>query len=137
MEDLRFATSLHIMIYLADSARQGDDLVTSTFMASGMNANPALIRKLLAPLVEAGLVETVQGKNGGARIARPAKLITLKEIYLASVDKELAFSRGNVNANCPIGASMKKVFGDLAEGMERARLTYLETTTLQQFLRKF
>jgi Rrf2 family transcriptional repressor of oqxAB len=135
MEDLRFVSSLHIMIYLADSAKS-DKLMTSSELASGINANPALIRKLLLPLAQAGLIETFQGKTGGAKLARPAKQITLKEIYLASVDREVAFSRENVNENCPISCSMKKIFCGVAEGMENARLTHLEGTTLQQLLVK-
>jgi Rrf2 family transcriptional repressor of oqxAB len=135
MEDLRFATSLHILVYLAESAK-GDKLMTSSELADGINANPALIRKLLAPLIQAGLIETFQGKTGGARLAKPAKLITLKDIYLASVDKEVVFSRDNVNLKCPISCSMKKVFGNVAEGMENARLNHLEGTNLHQLLVK-
>ena len=136
MEDLRFATSLHVMVYLAEASKVSEKLMTSAELADGLNANPALIRKLLAPLVEAGLIETFQGKTGGARLAKSAKLITLKDIYLASVDNESLFSRENVNQKCPISCSMKKVFGNVAEGMEKARLLHLEGTTLHQLLMK-
>src|SRR5690606_27877038 len=79
MEDLRFATSVHIMIYLANSQKTGGDLMSSSELAQGLNANPALVRKLLGPLVEAGLIETTKGKSGGAKLARAAKTITLKD----------------------------------------------------------
>ena len=136
MEDLRFATSVHVMIYLAESQRSRKALMTSTELAEGLNANPALIRKLLGPLIEAGLVETVKGKTGGARLAKPAKSITLKDIYVAVSDKEIAFSRENINQKCPISSSMKKVFSKIADGMEKALHTHLGQMTLDKVLKE-
>lgn len=135
MEDLRFATSVHVMIYLADIQKSGKPLMSSSELALGLNANPALIRKLLAPLVEAGLVETVKGKTGGARLAKPAKHITLKDIYIAASDREIAFSRENINTKCPISSSMKVLFADIADGMEKAIHTHLNQTTLEKLLK--
>lgn len=135
MEDLRFATSTHIMIYLADIQKSGKLLMSSSELADGLNANPALIRKLLGPLVEAGLVETVQGKSGGARLAKPAKQITLKDIYVAVSDRSLAFSRDNINSKCPISCSMKALFSNIADGMEKALHTHLSQTTLEKLLK--
>lgn len=135
MEDLRFATSVHIMIYLANNQKSGKLLMSSAELADGLNANPAMVRKLLGPLVEAGLVETVQGKAGGARLARPAKLITLKDIYVAASDREIAFSRENINNKCPISCSMKVVFSGIADGMEKALHTHLSQTTLEKLLK--
>ncbi len=135
MDDLRFATSIHIMIYLANTQKTGQLLMSSSELANGLNANPALIRKLLGPLVEAGLVETVQGKAGGARLAKPAKLITLKDIYVACIDREIAFSRENINQKCPISCSMKVLFAGIADGMEKAIHTHLNQTTLEKLLK--
>lgn len=109
--------------------------MSSSELADGLNANPALIRKLLGPLIEAGLVETVKGKTGGARLAKPAKLITLKDIYVAASDREVAFSRDNINQKCPISCSMKLLFSDIADGMEKALHTHLNQTTLEKLLK--
>ena len=136
MEDLRFATSVHVMIYLANAARAGDGLMSSSVLAEGLNANPALIRKLLGPLVQSGLVETVQGKAGGARLAKAAKHITLKDIYMASSDREIAFCRENINNKCPISTKMKKVFSNIADGMESAVHHHLAQTTLEKLLKE-
>lgn len=135
MEDLRFASSVHIMIYLAEAYRKGGDLISSAQLADGLNANPALVRKLMGPLVEAGLVETVKGKAGGAKLAKPPKSITLKDIYLTASDREIAFCRENVNAKCPISHSMKKLFSNIADGMEKALHTHLNQTTLEKLLK--
>jgi len=137
MEDLRFATSAHIMIYLAQAYKNDDGkLMSSAELAAGLNANPALIRKLMGPLIEAGLVETVKGKTGGARLAKAPKQITLKDIYIASVDREIAFCRENINQKCPISTSMKKIFSNIADGMEKALHTHLSQTTLEKLLKE-
>lgn len=136
MEDLRFATSVHVMIYLADRQRAGKELMSSFELAEGLNTNPALIRKLLGPLVEAGLVETVKGKTGGAKLAKPAKSITLKDIYIASSDRDVAFCRENINNKCPISHKMKGVFSNIADGMNKALLTHLNQTTLDKVLKE-
>lgn len=136
MEDLRFATSVHIMIYLADNQRLGKGVMSSSELAGGLNANPALVRKLLAPLIEAGLIKTTKGKSGGAELAKPAKSITLKDIYVASIDREIAFCRENINQKCPISSSMKKVFSNIADGMEKAVHDHLSQTTLDKILKE-
>lgn len=136
MEDLRFATSVHIMIYLAEAFKKGDELMSSAELARGLNANPALIRKLIRPLAEAGLVQTAMGKAGGARLAKPPKSITLKDIYVASIDREIAFCRENINLKCPISSSMKHVFSNIAEGMEAALHSYLSQLTLDKILKE-
>ncbi len=136
MEDLRFATSVHIMIYLAEAFSSDGRLMSSAELAAGLNANPALVRKLMGPLIEAGLVETVKGKTGGARLSRSPKSITLKDIYIASSDKEIAFSRQNINQKCPISSSMKRLFSNIADGMEKAVHGYLGQTTLEKLLKE-
>ena len=43
-------------------------------------ASEPFLFKILNPLVEAGIVETVRGRNGGIRLARPANRITLGDV---------------------------------------------------------
>ena len=134
MVDVKFSTSLQIMLSLGVYAKQGEGLATSQQLAAKLGTNPALVRKLLIPLSRAGLVETFQGKTGGVRIAKPPKEITLRDIYDASVDKTLACARETGDADCPVGACMKTVFTNIVGGMEKALGAHLETKTLQQVL---
>ncbi|WP_294645059.1 iron-responsive transcriptional regulator RirA [uncultured Aureimonas sp.] len=49
-------------------------------VAAAYNVSELFLFKILQPLVEAGFVETVRGRNGGIRLARPAAAITLREV---------------------------------------------------------
>lgn len=134
MVDVRFATSLQIMIGLAVQQKESDSLSTSNQLAESVGTNPAFVRKLLIPLAQAGLIETFKGKTGGVRLAKTPKQITLREIYEAAVDKELICARETTGKDCPVGASMKLVFSSILNGMENALRSHLETKTLQQLL---
>ncbi|MEF2072500.1 iron-responsive transcriptional regulator RirA [Consotaella aegiceratis] len=49
-------------------------------IASAYSVSELFLFKILQPLVEAGFVETVRGRNGGIRLGRAATDITLKEV---------------------------------------------------------
>ena len=135
MNDLRLASAMHIMLSLAYAVREGVDLLTSTELARGLSANPALVRKLLVPLVRNGLVESFQGKNGGVRIAKPAREITLRAVYEAvSPDKKVFFARMRIEHICAISSNIESIFSDLSNEMEDALLQVLSQHTVQQYL---
>ncbi|MFD2237128.1 iron-responsive transcriptional regulator RirA [Aureimonas populi] len=49
-------------------------------IAAAYSVSELFLFKILQPLVEAGFVETVRGRNGGVRLARPAGSITLRAV---------------------------------------------------------
>ena len=55
-------------------------------IATAYSVSELFLFKILQPLVEAGLVETVRGRNGGVRLGRPADKITLFDVGLARID---------------------------------------------------
>ena len=57
----------------------GDGSVTIAQISQAEGLSPAHVAKLLRPLREAGLVESVRGKEGGYRLARPTRRITVRE----------------------------------------------------------
>jgi Rrf2 family protein len=134
MVDLRFASSLHMLIAMGFKAKGGDELVTSNELAESLGTNPALVRKLLVPLAQKGLIETFKGKTGGARLAKLPKDISLRQIYEASVDKEIACTRETTDHDCPVGSCIEKVFKKIVDGMEESISSHLEKTTLQQVM---
>ena len=64
----RFAMAVHVLTVLA--YKQGDP-VTSTLLATSVNTNPVIIRRLLLVLQEAKLIETRKGVGVGSRLSRP------------------------------------------------------------------
>ncbi|GAA1135156.1 hypothetical protein GCM10009630_37380 [Kribbella jejuensis] len=85
MADLRFSTAMRAMLLLANAARNGTPLVSSAQLGECLGTNASFVRSLLAPLFQAGLIETVRGRNGGVRLAGDAAGITLSQVHQASL----------------------------------------------------
>src|SRR5690606_37759282 len=59
--------------------------------------------KILQPLVQNNLVETVRGRNGGVRLARPAAEITLFDVVRVTEESfAMAECFENDAADCPL-----------------------------------
>ena len=56
-----FCVAVHALVYLNHKARQ----LTSEELAENICTNPARVRKIMAVLKKAGLVETKEGSVGG------------------------------------------------------------------------
>lgn len=59
--------------------------------------------KIIQPLVEAGMVETLRGRNGGIRLAKPAAQITLLDVVKVTEDSFAmaeCFESGDID--CPL-----------------------------------
>ncbi len=88
--------------------------------------------KLIKPLVEAGLIETVRGRHGGIRLGRPADKITLLDcVQLTEENFALAecFEGGDINCplvlGCDLNAALNealKAFFDVLESYTIADL---------------
>lgn len=105
---------------------------TSTYLASSLKTNPAFVRKLVSPLVDAGLIESARGKGGGLRLGKPAAAISLQAIYVASVaDKSLVcLPQKRPKASCHVSCSMGEVLGGIVAGIEEVTLRYLASKSL-------
>ena len=79
----RFSVAVHA---LALVERFGSDRLTSDLIAGSVGTNASFVRRVLAMLSHAGLVQSSPG-IAGARLARPAGEITLLDVYRA-VDME-------------------------------------------------
>ncbi|WP_182085668.1 iron-responsive transcriptional regulator RirA [Aureimonas sp. ME7] len=72
-------------------------------VAAAYNVSELFLFKILQPLVEAGFVQTVRGRNGGIRLAQPAEAITLRavvEVTEESFAMAECFETGAVD--CPL-----------------------------------
>jgi Rrf2 family protein len=76
----QFSVGVHIMTALGD--HHGEQ-VTSVHLTVSVRAHESLVRSVLSKLVKAGLVTTSRGRNGYSSLARPAKTISLLDIYKA------------------------------------------------------
>lgn len=126
----RFATGVHALVFLA--AEPGI-LQTSNDIARKLNTNPVVIRRVLAALQKAELVSSQKGPSGGSRLSRPAKSITLRDVYRA-VEKGQIFHSPDLAgaATVRVGAALDKIFSQSQDALEAE----LERTTLAQLSKK-
>ena len=132
----RFSMAMHTLPCIGYFS--GKAKTTSSFIASSVNANPVVIRRLLGQLKEAGLV-TVEAGVGGASLARPAEAITMLDVFRAvdSLDGGHLFDfQANSNPDCPVGSRVHDVLdGELADA-QAALERRLAQTTLADLLKR-
>ncbi len=124
----RFAVAVHILTLL--HTQQGEP-ATSEYIASSVNTNPSLIRRLLSQLARAGLTASQMGTGGGALLAKPANAITLLDVYRAmDEDAELLPLHQSPNPKCPVGRRIHEVLETRVHAAERALGDELSRTTI-------
>ena len=97
----RFAVATHILCAMA---LKGGEPVRSEDMAARARTNAAVIRKILSMTNRAGLTTSRLGQGGGALLARPAREITLADLYDAVEEQTLfPLPRCAPDEDCPIG----------------------------------
>lgn len=128
----RFAIAIHILALLSM-----EDGVSSEYIASSININPVLVRKELSRLRKANLIETREGKNGGSSLARPARKITLADIYKATYEKPLFnHSKNKPNPRCPMGVRIGQIMDEVNDEAEAALLKKLGSISIEKFLQQ-
>ncbi len=73
--------AVHAVVYLA--RQKEDHLVASRHIAEAQGLPERFLVKVLKPLVAAQVLLSLRGPNGGYRLARPARAITLLDIVEA------------------------------------------------------
>ena len=116
---------------LAVLAYKEGDPVTSTLLASSVNTNPVIIRRLLLALQKARLVETRKGAGAGSRLSRSPGRISLAEVYRAVETVEpFAIPSRKPNAACPVGNCIRETLHKIFASAQQALEKDLEKTTL-------
>jgi len=128
----QFATGVHFLALLAQTP---DTFRTSNEIAESTLTHPVVVRRLMASLQEAGVVETQKGPGGGGRLARLPRQITLADVYRAVQTSEpLHLPHTAPNKNCPIGQAMQSILEDIFARAESALTGELARTTLSDVL---
>lgn len=126
----RFTIAIHIFSCINTFGEEHK--ITSDFLASSIQVNPVIIRKLLGQLKESGLINVQRG-SGGASLAKPAGEISLLDIFNAveSIDNRKLFHfHENPNPECPVGKSIHPVLDGRLENIQSAMEREMENVTL-------
>lgn len=104
-------------------------------IAAAYSVSELFLFKILQPLVENRLVETVRGRNGGVRLARPAAEITLLDVVKVTEESfAMAECFENDTAECPLvdscalNEALRKALGAFFEVLASYTIDDLVTT---------
>lgn len=120
MINSRLAVAIHIMVLMASNPRE---TISSEWMASSVNTNPVVVRRIMGMLRKAGLLTSRAGKTGGVLTKDPAH-ITLLDIFRAVEPKKDLFAvHEKPNPECPVGKNIQSAldvtFGRAQTAMEQ------------------
>ncbi len=106
---------------------------TSTDIALKLDTNPVVVRRVLASLQQAKLIESQKGPTGGSRLLKSPKAISLADVYKA-VETGSLFHTPNVHAApaLRVNSALDKIFS----GSMIALLDEFEKTSLSQVLKR-
>lgn len=127
----RFTIAVHVFTCIDTFGEEYK--LTSEFLASSVNVNPVIIRKILQQLKAAGLVKVARG-SGGASIAKPLNEISFLDIYKAveCVENDTLFHfHENPNADCPVGRNIHLILDDKLKRVQDAMERELASITLE------
>lgn len=130
----RFTVAAHVLICI--EMFKNERKVTSDFLASSVNVNPVVIRRILQQLKGAGIVTVTRG-SGGADTAKPLDEITLLDLYNAveCVDDGALFHfHEDPNQLCPVGRSIHAVLDGRLEDIQRAMEEQMKSVTIRDIV---
>lgn len=134
MYSTKLSVSIHILSVIALVKQQ---TVTSEYIASSINTNPVLVRRLMSRLKKANLIKT-STKLGVTGLARREEEITLLDIFLAVEDCPSLFSiHGNTNHKCPVGAKIECTLMNLYDNIQKATEKEMSAITLADITKEF
>ena len=120
--DTKFSVAVHVLILISESP----DPISSDRMAESVGTNASYIRKILALLKKAEIVDGHRGVSG-YRLTVPPEQLMLLQIYRAVTEEpklHLLDIHQNPDDRCIVGHHIKPVltdmFADIEEGFARS-----------------
>jgi DNA-binding IscR family transcriptional regulator len=113
-KDTRLSDVLHVLLHLG----QAKEPITSEVLAKSMRTNPAVFRRTMAGLREAGYVSAEKGHGGGWLLATPLDEVSLLDVY-AALGRPTLFAFGNREGH-PGCLVQERVNAVLAETLAQA-----------------
>ena len=114
----QYSIAVHILTLLNSSS----GAVASAEIAGSVGVNPVVIRSVTGLLRKAGLLTTQRGV-AGAQLTRPARQISLLDVYRAVDAPESVLKvHPHPNLACPVGAgiqrALEEVYGQAQAALE-------------------
>ena len=126
--DTKFSVAVHVLILVSESPTP----INSDQMAMSIGTNASYVRKILALLKKAGIVDGHRGISGYTLMITPEQL-TLLQIYQAVMEEpkpHLLDIHQNPSDRCIVGRHIRPVLSGMFAGLEDAFANALAEKTL-------
>lgn len=132
--DSVFSIAVHGLVYLNHKG----GTVNSEELAANICTNPARVRKVMAELKKAGMVETREGHVGGYRFCADADTLSLAQVAeaLGTHFVTSAWRSGDCDMECLIASGMADLMDELYSELDRQCYKNLEEIKLADVTRK-
>ena len=130
----RFGVAIHILVWLART----EGVCPSAEIASQVPSHSTFLRRVLAPLVHAGIVTAREGREGGYLLGRSANRITLGDVYTAIKAAGAHASEGpEGDPDCgTAGEQLDVALGVILDQAEEQVVDFLNRHTIADLARK-
>ena len=124
-----FAIGVHALVYL----NHKNETLSSELLAENICTNPARIRKVMAKLKKAGLLETREGNSGGYELQGDASAIKLSDLAQALQQPltKSGWRSGALNTYCMVATGMGTVVDTLEASLNAVCMQYLSQITIE------
>ncbi|WP_127584510.1 RrF2 family transcriptional regulator [Paenibacillus koleovorans] len=126
----KFSIAVHILVWLAKSG----SLLSSASIACQVNSHATFLRRVLALLSQADLVEAREGRDGGYSLKRPASEITLGDVYMAVRTEMLESADASVECGNKGSEKLDRTLEAIMAEAERVTVETLKNYTIAQLM---
>jgi Rrf2 family transcriptional regulator, repressor of oqxAB len=124
-----FPVAVQALVRLA----QSDSACSSSAMAPDLNSHAVFLRRVMAQLGRANLIEAREGRDGGYRLGRPPEQISLADIYHAV---NAAEPTDHTPVSGAVPTPVESVLDEIEGEAERRWLEVLSRVSLAEMLRR-
>lgn len=132
--DSRLSRMLHVLLHMA----RHEGPMTSERIAAMLGTNPAVVRRTMAGLRDAGYVRSEKGHGGGWAIACDLEAVSLLDVHRA-VGGPRIFAIGNEHPNpdCAVEKAVNAAVEDALRDAEALLVERLGAVSLAELARGF
>ena len=130
----QFSVAIHILTLLATEKEP----VSSQYIASSINSNATLVRKICRYLKDGNLIDSSQGVSGYS-LKKAATSILLGKVFQVIFDSETHFAKihGNTNPDCYVGKNISNALDSIYGEVDQAILNKLNDYSVQDVINRF
>ena len=126
--DSSFNLAVHALVCLSHSGRS----LSSEALAENICTNSTRVRRVMAGLKKAGMVETREGSDGGYRLCADPAALSIRQVAEAVNARfvDCAWRSGDIDRECAICSGMAGVMDTLYREMNEECAAYLSRITI-------